>query len=360
MFWLLVDVKRCRVVADLASIVRQRFMDGVGSGLNLYVEDCLLPPGESILVIRDNDSIRVKWEKPSTESNCEPTNCEDKPKKKSKKRHRQKCEAEEVVKPKKQKTVSSPSDPNPANHFDRKKRKKKKRSSSSSDHKSLASPKESPLREEEQLQDGNLHSSPDSSDSDTLVIKKPKVSSLPSALDSPLTTAGGEVEGSETIGPKPIEYGRGRNTDFFYTYDGEAEKRRQLQESATNISIIVQNTEDTVQKDYTSLPLLAAPPQVGKVIAFKLLEISESYTPEVSDYKEGTIMSFDPFTQQIEMEIISKQTAKQPGKFDLVYQSEDGSDVVEFAVPQETKMTLSWSSLIEPRLLLDPETPTKP
>ncbi|NXU71236.1 COIL protein, partial [Oreotrochilus melanogaster] len=128
--------------------------------------------------------------------------------------------------------------------------------------------------------------------------------------------------------------GRGANPVFFYNYSSEGQKQRQLNETATNTSVVVQNPVEVPKRDYSLLPLLAAPPQVGERIAFKRLELTENYSPEVSDYK----VLF----------------AKEPGKFDLVYQSADGAELIEYAVPQDTKITESWDALIEPRLIVEP------
>ncbi|PKU32999.1 hypothetical protein llap_16699 [Limosa lapponica baueri] len=151
--------------------------------------------------------------------------------------------------------------------------------------------------------------------------------------------------------------GRGANPGFFYNYSSEGQKQRQLNEAATNASILVQNPVEVPKRDYSVLPLLAAPPQVGERIAFKRLELTENYSPEVSDYKEGKIISWNADKKQIELEILStsaRQFAKEPGKFDLVYQSADGAELIEYAVPQDTKITESWDALIEPRLIVEP------
>lgn len=58
MCWLLVDLNTCRVVADLESIIREKFDFSRRSILNLYIESCYLPHTESIYVVRDNDSVR--------------------------------------------------------------------------------------------------------------------------------------------------------------------------------------------------------------------------------------------------------------------------------------------------------------
>ncbi|NWT70491.1 COIL protein, partial [Prunella himalayana] len=138
-------------------------------------------------------------------------------------------------------------------------------------------------------------------------------------------------------------HGRGANPGFFYNYSSEGQKQRQLNESATNTSVLVQNPMEIPKRDYSVLPLLAAPPQVGERIAFKRLELTENYSPEVSDYKVLLVELFVWFS-----------VAKEPGKFDLVYQSADGVELIEYAVPQDTKITESWDALIEPRLIVEP------
>ncbi|XP_075025696.1 coilin isoform X1 [Calonectris borealis] len=224
----------------------------------------------------------------------------------------------------------------------------------------------------------------DSSDSETLVIKKPTANAglsnsivrnctkqLPTSIQGPLASPGrgrGRGTGEDNFwrGPRGRGFrgmmrgqgrGRGANPGFFYNYSSEGQKQRQLNEAATNTSVLVQNPVEVPKRDYSVLPLLAAPPQVGERIAFKRLELTENYSPEVSDYKEGKIISWNADKKQIELEILSSsagQFAKEPGKFDLVYQSADGAELIEYAVPQDTKITESWDALIEPRLIVEP------
>ncbi|XP_054859640.1 coilin [Eublepharis macularius] len=161
--------------------------------------------------------------------------------------------------------------------------------------------------------------------------------------------------GPRVRGCRGMGRGRGRGeSPFFFHYSDENQKQKQLREAATNASVIIQNPPEVPKKDYSKLPLLAAPPQIGEKIAFKLLELTENYTPEVSDYKEGKIISWNPTNKQLELEILSfSAVAKEPGKFDLVYQSADGAETVEYAVSQDKKITESWDALIEPRLIVD-------
>ncbi|XP_068269347.1 coilin isoform X2 [Nyctibius grandis] len=208
----------------------------------------------------------------------------------------------------------------------------------------------------------------DSSDSETLVIKKPaanaglsnsivrdRTKQLPTSTQGPLVSPGrgrGRGSGDNNFwrGPKGRGFhgmmrgqgrGRGANPGFFYNYSSEGQKHRQLNEAVTNTSVLVQNPMEVPKRDYSVLPLLAAPPQVGERIAFK----------------EGKIISWNAEKKQIELEILSAsagQFAKEPGKFDLVYQSADGAELIEYAVPQDTKITESWDALIEPRLIVEP------
>ncbi|XP_063816926.1 coilin [Pseudophryne corroboree] len=505
MFWILLDTQRCRVVTDLTSIIRQRFFYSQRGALSLYVDDCLLPPGENIRVIRDNDSIRVKFDECYPEEDTSNSPSRAHPPKKLKKRHRQKSEddGEEytVSKHKKQKCLQSLILDSDSVEKARKEKKKKKktvlpdkeadqseqlsesprkssakkktekhneqspvtkakkflpppkpncepknkglRQSSSSDssmsssdnqHESATVQKKPPKRpgtssanvsvtkasvnssgkvkrrersssssdsdsrEKDNTQSSikeaaviapsldvasekpekkKVSSSSDSSDSDSFVIKKAVVVPPVSGSVSPCLPNGHVADQQGALGRG---IGRGRGTDgfpwrgqrgrgfrgrgdsrnqgrgrgeskpFFYNYDT---KQQQLNEPATNTSILIQNPPAATKKDYSTLPLLAAPPQTGKIIAFKLLELAENYTPEVSDYKEGRILSYDPVSQQLEVEILSSLKKKEPGKFDLVYECADGTDIVEYAVPQECKITQAWNSLIEPRLVME-------
>ncbi|NXH81786.1 COIL protein, partial [Edolisoma coerulescens] len=152
-------------------------------------------------------------------------------------------------------------------------------------------------------------------------------------------------------------HGRGANPGFFYNYSREGQKQRQLNEAATNTSVLVQNPVEIPKRDYSVLPLLAAPPQVGERIAFKfyLKIFCYNYEPRHRAQKKPKI---NPKTKVVLIsfcvELFGFSVAKEPGKFDLVYQSADGAELIEYAVPQDTKITESWDALIEPRLIVEP------
>ncbi|XP_064819031.1 coilin-like isoform X2 [Oncorhynchus masou masou] len=105
--------------------------------------------------------------------------------------------------------------------------------------------------------------------------------------------------------------GGGDNAGFYFNYEGGQRQQTPQppsyqKDSLINSSVVFQNPSESVPKrDYSEMPLLAAPPQDGQKIAFKLLELTENYTPEVSEYKEGKIIHFDHSTKQIELELLS-------------------------------------------------------
>ncbi|XP_051744436.1 coilin [Ctenopharyngodon idella] len=214
--------------------------------------------------------------------------------------------------------------------------------------------------------------SSDSDDSEIeLVIKKPNLHGMGLKIAG-LSSGVGEAAGRDRGNTRGQERGRGRGAnrgggrggfgrakgtpwkqDLHFSYEnGERQKQN---DSLTNESFILQNPpEPAPKRDYTALPLLAAPPAVGQKIAFKLLELTENYTPEVSDYKEGKIIAFNPQTKVLELELLSQpQVPAEPGKFDLVYQNPDGSEIVEYAVTHGSQLTERWDSLLEPRLIVE-------
>ncbi|XP_072415154.1 uncharacterized protein, partial [Chiloscyllium punctatum] len=152
--------------------------------------------------------------------------------------------------------------------------------------------------------------------------------------------------------------GRGRGTGcFYYNYENSQEpKPGESNQSLTNKQPVVESSPGAPKRDYSKLPLLAAPPEVGERIAFKMLELSENYTPELSDYKEGRIVSYNASTQEVELclDSVSTERSKEPGKFDLIYPTKNGEDVVEYAVARQPQVTESWSTLVEPRLIVTP------
>lgn len=92
------------------------------------------------------------------------------------------------------------------------------------------------------------------------------------------------------------------------------------------------------EKDYSSFPTLEAVPGVGAVIAYKVMELSVDYTPEVSAYKEGKVLGVEGETLFIEL--LAGFVKRSGGRFEL-----GEEDTVEKNVQHGMK------ELIEPVLL---------
>lgn len=58
--WLLFDLGSCRIVGDVARLISERFEIHGPNGLQLYLDDFLLPMNEDAAIVRDNDRIQVR------------------------------------------------------------------------------------------------------------------------------------------------------------------------------------------------------------------------------------------------------------------------------------------------------------
>ncbi|XP_020507262.2 coilin [Labrus bergylta] len=498
MCWLLVDLNRCRVVSDLEGLIREKFEFSRRSILNLFIDDCYLPHTESVYVVRDNDSVRVKVDhlapvnghisspvtdgescrkrqRPAEEDGVGETLKKKKKKKrsegsqerddgkqadggesntKSQEKHKEKKKRKEVpavtpkplaptkktptsveqpvkiikklpAKPQKASSSDSSSSSSSEDEVPKKKASQKPApktssstpaaskvtqntkkkapppsSSSSETSSDEAASAKNPLKKKllnsaipKKSVNAKPQQAPPSPQTATKPAQKPSSSAAlahPSGKPARSSSSDSEEEIQLVIrrpvqpaqqlgrglgiqspgrgrgrgmmrGGGPAERGRGEgrgnirghNNSFEFNYNGATEPTYQT-DSLTNMSVVIQNrTESVPKKDYSSMPLLAAPPQAGQKIAFKLLELTENYTPEVSEYKEGRIVSFDLTTNQVELNLLcSSQAPVEPGKFDLVYQNPDGSERVEYAVSRGSRVTERWDSLLEPRLII--------
>ncbi|XP_023666541.2 coilin [Paramormyrops kingsleyae] len=496
MCWVLVDLNKCRVVADLASIIRDKFDFSRRAVLNLFIEDCYLPPAESVYVVRDNDSIRVKVDVLPQANGCEfSSDAEETPKAKKRGRdgeEESEDDEERAVKKRKKSAKSQETqemrvalaEEEMATKKKKKKRRKKKMKPQTEGHGGpmtrLEDEPEAPTLKEvlpptastnckvvlQKLVSSSSESSDEEEAPKTVVpVRAPvkTVSQVPAKTDklkkfpcdsfsdssgtaapsrkpslqatpgpapvcSPASSSTRKlrprplVPGSTSITRKPADSsssdsssetelvikhpppvmqgilgavsrgrggpparggppgvgrgnpphrdsgprgggrgGRGQRgpwraegqNNFYDKRNGTREQH--LEETLTNRAVVLQSPPAAVPpRDYATMPLLAAPPAVGQIIAFKLLELTESYTPEVSDYKEGKIVGFDQSTNQVHVQLLSSVAAPTgPGKFDLVYQAPDGSEVIESALSYGSQLTERWESLLEPRLVVE-------
>ncbi|KAL3876379.1 hypothetical protein ACJMK2_034231 [Sinanodonta woodiana] len=104
--------------------------------------------------------------------------------------------------------------------------------------------------------------------------------------------------------------------------------------------------------DVSNCPLLHGPPRVGDRIAYKILEMSSNYTPEISSYKHAEVMNYDPTTGMVTLHNLDQGQEERPlGKFDLILNEDDSDGGITNILGDEVEVQISWSSVIEPRLL---------
>ncbi|OXB58366.1 hypothetical protein ASZ78_005981 [Callipepla squamata] len=348
--WLLLEPGQARLVTDLLSIIRHRFGFSRRARLSLFLDGALLPPTESARLVRDNDALRVTLEEILAED-CEEADGHLHAAEDGKKRHKRRRKERgfsgsgeerrerERKKSKRNPVCSSGGEGGDGDASDTgKKSKKRKRREENSGKNRVPEGKESsaaPKLQNAEMEERTVSTAKDGRRAAGSAAKPARGHQRGSpALKAAKST-------SKHLAAEARDNGKGTSTST----------------SSDSDSSEVNNAVDVPKRDYSVLPLLAAPPQVGQRIAFKRLELNENYSPEVSSYKEGRIISWNADKKQIELEILSSsasQVAKEPGKFDLVYQSADGAELIEYAVPQDTKITESWESLIEPRLIVEP------
>lgn len=157
----------------------------------------------------------------------------------------------------------------------------------------------------------------------------------------------------------------------------ELSKDEQLSTRLSNRSFILQNTSQSngvedqsftsmdipesnlsgipniaipVRRDYQKFPLLQGDPNPGDKIAFKILEMSDDYTPEVGDYKEAEIIGFNSSSQMVELKIIPGFIKERKlGKFDVDF----GEDEEEVHGSSSKVQNHPLTSLMEVRLITD-------
>jgi len=159
-------------------------------------------------------------------------------------------------------------------------------------------------------------------------------------------------ESSQVNGFSSLLNGRGT----LYSRSEKSAKQQQLNDVQTNVSMVVTNpvngdvsdqAEDTgashneTMKDYSVFhPVSGGGPRKGDIIAYKMVEISDNYTPELSEYQEGKVVEWDG-KKKVTLELINKQIKKREGRFEVEGMTDDVNYVREFC----------WDELIEPRLI---------
>ncbi|KAI8388874.1 uncharacterized protein BYT42DRAFT_611866 [Radiomyces spectabilis] len=121
---------------------------------------------------------------------------------------------------------------------------------------------------------------------------------------------------------------------------------------------LVPATEPKVEKvernydDYPSLSFPTTLPKPGDIIAFMTLELSESYTPQISDWKEAKVIAVDNNDQHLIVKYESGFEVKRAagGKFDLLTEDENEEETV---TEMDDNITLSFETVLHMKTISD-------
>ncbi|KAL2914441.1 hypothetical protein HK105_206008 [Polyrhizophydium stewartii] len=116
--------------------------------------------------------------------------------------------------------------------------------------------------------------------------------------------------------------------------------------------------------DYESLPHLSGFPRAGMVIAFKTIDLSTSYTPVLSDFKEATVLGIDPSGKSVTLQLAPHSIGKRPvvdgdaswghESSDRFQMDEDPEYVVHGISVQEATSVVELDGLYELKLVSNP------
>ncbi|XP_059280602.1 coilin [Lycium ferocissimum] len=99
--------------------------------------------------------------------------------------------------------------------------------------------------------------------------------------------------------------------------------------------------------DFNTLPFLSAQPKEGLVIAYRLLELSSTWTPEVSSYRVGKISRYNSEANKVllipvaEFPVISTEDDESSKQPDSSIYNEDGSLEIDFSALLEVRVVNS-------------------
>lgn len=113
-------------------------------------------------------------------------------------------------------------------------------------------------------------------------------------------------------------------------------------------------------KDFANFPALIGQPRIHDIVAYKMLELSENYTPEVTYYRVGRVTHLD-LENNVTIEYLSPLKVKvRRGKFELLErhkdlnneeEEEEEEEEIEEAEEIITTANINWNFVIDPKLI---------
>lgn len=385
---MLVDLGQCKSMSDISYLIKKRYkLSTPSSSLALFLDGYLLPPDESVHIIKDNDIIDVAVTTDGDDSDKEM---------RKKKKPKIKISGEKKVEPKRS-TIDSDSDSDSSSsdkggappsckaysssvhtkHMSSSTAKPSTTSTSSVKLSSLKPSTNKPVSTSKPLptvSTGKPSVKPSTS--------KPKPSVKPSTGKKPLVIKPPIIKPSTSIlagkkgGPSTNKLSTNKPSASGLSIDQRHKPcilTRPMTGSSTSVAktashvhfssddeeshssqtgpMITTDDEIIENKDYSQFPPLMSLPKAGDTIAFKTLELSpEDYTPLVSDYKEGQVLEAQDNEQSIVIKLSDITLAREKKKSE---KETEGKFAFPDSLPvePESEIEISFSDLIQPILL---------
>nr|XP_039258684.1 coilin-like [Styela clava] len=162
-------------------------------------------------------------------------------------------------------------------------------------------------------------------------------------LKSGTTPIHREVAISKTGSKKLTDPGVSTNTSVIYNNPSQTNSKDSNKSD--------KNEYEKHSRDYSTLLPSTWPPRIGDIIAYKLLEMSENYTPVISEYKEAKVMEIytsgkSPIgVDSVKLEILwpkHLRDKKKTGRFEMDLSDDEPDDMTN-------EQLLEWQVMLEPR-----------
>eukprot|EP00698_Gefionella_okellyi_P009396 TRINITY_DN2383_c0_g2_i3.p1 TRINITY_DN2383_c0_g2~~TRINITY_DN2383_c0_g2_i3.p1 ORF type:complete len:508 (+),score=100.57 TRINITY_DN2383_c0_g2_i3:3-1526(+) len=134
-------------------------------------------------------------------------------------------------------------------------------------------------------------------------------------------------------------------------------QQQQQREQPSSTAAVVQRPPKPV-RNYQTLEVCSWPPRRGDVLAFRHLEISESYSPELSAFKEGTVEDVQGHAVTIRIHDAFLPVPPAPEQPAVVLESPQSRNTPRrktkpvLEVPEiENPITEEWTALTDPRIV---------
>ena len=349
-YMLLINKDKCNSVGDVEKKIRDKFSLPSFLTITLFIDEFALMSSEDVDVIRDNDEIMVvnSGSQNHTQTKTSSDNVKNKKRSKTKEDLEKSCKKSCEAQPSKINGIPKP-----------------KEFQSKSDellHKDVKQPEKlKKHKKSKHRKPSEFDSIPESCVKPELVVtpkkekskhkKKKKQTLANNDLLRGFDSISPQKNGAEMVAAKRLGNLELPLNEIQQEVASINQKKRKHCDKIADL-ISTQNSQNydgtqnaKISKNYSTMVTLSWPPRVGDVIAFKLLEMAEDYSPMISEFQEASVCGVNgtaPENAVLEFEMLSAVSNKRrSGRFEL--------DLDEMT--EERSKEVAWSRLIDPKLV---------